>query len=245
MTKDEAVKSGAVAIFEEKYGEIVRVVEIRGYSKELCGGTHVKRSGDIGLIKIVSETSISAGTRRLEAVTGLNSLELLRNYHKLVKEISTLLNSDEAKVVERLAQVNETLRTRDREIEALQEKVALASLDELLERSEKIDGVTVVALRTDLDSRACLAAGDVFRARDLGILFLISETGKDKVAITVNVSGSYTGKIKAGDLARAAAKIVGGGGGGRPDFAQAGGRDPSKIDEALAAAKEMIRKSLA
>ncbi len=244
MTKDEAVKSGAVAIFEEKYGDIVRVVEVSGYSKELCGGTHVNRSGDIGLIKIAAENSISAGTRRLEAVTGLNSLEMFRNYYYKVKEAASFLNTDESKLMERLEQTNESLKQKDKKIDELKAKLAKSGLDELIKKAEKIGGASVIIAKTDMDANAMLAAGDEFKAKDIGVMFLISSAAKDKVAITACVSKSYIGKIKAGDIARETAKIVGGGGGGRPDLAQAGGKDASKIDEALKTAKEMIEKAL-
>ncbi len=244
MTKDEAVKSGAVAIFEEKYGDIVRVVEVQGYSKELCGGTHVKRSGDIGLIKIISETSISAGTRRLEAVTGLNSLELLRSLNNIVREASASLNTDEMKLLERLTQLAESLKAKDRELEIMRGKLAKLNLEELVFKSLKIGKACIILSETDMDPDMILAAVDEFKTRDLGVLFLIRDMGNDKVGITASVTKSYVSKIKAGDIARTAAKIVGGGGGGRPDFAQAGGKDPSKIGEAISTVKELIENSL-
>lgn len=244
MSKQEAVKSGAVAIFEEKYGDVVRVVEVLGYSKELCGGTHVGRSGDIGLIKILSETSISAGTRRLEAVTGQNSLESYREYYYRVKEISAALNTDELKLYDRIKAMVDTLRDREREIELLKLKIAKSSAQELMGHAVKIGGAEVVIARTEMESEAMMKVSDDYKSKDLGVMFLISAVSKDKVVITVSVSKSYSGRIKAGDIARETAKIVGGGGGGRQDFAQAGGKDPSRIDEALKTAREMIEKAL-
>ncbi|MGA2140827.1 MAG: alanine--tRNA ligase [Brevinematales bacterium] len=244
MNKQEAVKSGAVAIFEEKYGEVVRVVEVKGYSKELCGGTHVGRSGDIGLIKIVSETSISAGTRRLEAVTGLNSLESYREYYYRVKEIAGILNTDEIKLLDRVNAQSDALRDKDREIEALKKAAAKADVENLIGNAVMIGGAKVIIAKTDMDPETMINVSDEFKSKDLGIMYLISAVSSNKVVITVSSSKAYSVKIKAGDLARETAKIVGGNGGGRPDFAQAGGKDPSKMEEALKMAREMIEKAL-
>jgi alanyl-tRNA synthetase len=245
MSREEAVKSGAVAIFEEKYGDIVRVVEVQGYSKELCGGTHVKRSGDIGLIKIISETSISAGTRRLEAVTGLNSLESYRSYFYGIREISAFLNTDEQKIFERVTSLNETIRDREKEIELLKLQIAKTKAGEFFNSVDTIviNGVRIIIQRTDMDQEMRMAVSDALKSIGPAVMVLASGT-KDKVAFTVSNSQPDVVQIKAGDLAREIARIVGGSGGGRPDFAQAGGKDPSRIDDALEAAKEKIIKDI-
>lgn len=244
MSKGEAVKSGAVAIFEEKYGEVVRVVEVEGYSKELCGGTHVKQSGDIGLIKITADFSISAGTRRLEAFTGLNSLEEYRREFYKIKELSGLLNIDDEKLLPRFRQILDTIKIKDKEIEELKNNLAKSNMDELLKKPVMVGNSQVVITRVDMDSQMMLSIVDEFKKNtETGVIYLIGSPSADKVAITAGVTKTLINKIKAGDLARETAKIVGGGGGGRPDMAQAGGKDPSRIDDAVAKAREMIEQA--
>jgi alanyl-tRNA synthetase len=241
MSKEEAVQTGAVAIFEEKYGQVVRVVEVAGYSKELCGGTHVKRSGDIGLVKIVQETSISAGTRRIEALTGLNSLENYRDYFYKMKEISTLFNCAEEKILAKIALLQDNLRQKDKEIEEFKREAAKSGIEELFKKSIKVGEHEVIIERVNFEADAMLQAIDAFKAKvKSGYIFLISSPSEDKVAIAAGSTKSLMNIVKAGDIARETAKIVGGGGGGRPELAQAGGKDPSKIPEALEKAKEWL-----
>ena len=234
MSKDEAVKSGAVAIFEEKYGDVVRVVEVEGYSKELCGGTHVNRTGDIGLVKIVGESSISAGTRRIEAVTGLNSLEGYREYYYKAKELASLLNTDDEKLKDRLAQVLETLKQKDREISELKKQMASAGADDLLKKAKTVKGISVIVEQVTMDADSMKTVADRFResVKD-GIIVLSAKQDTGSVVNVVAVTASVTVKVKAGEIAKEMAKIMEGGGGGRPDFAQSGGKNPSKMDEAL------------
>ena len=244
MNQDEAKRSGAVAIFEEKYGDVVRVIEVQAFSKELCGGTHVHATGDIGLVKVVSEASISAGTRRIEAVTGMNSLAEYRNYFYEVKELAGLLKIDDAAVPERAAQLLTALRDKDKEIEALRRKSAAAGMGDLMSRAADIAGFKVLIEKVDMDTEALVAAVDQFRGgADEGAIFLVSEAG-GKAVLAAGVTKGLTAKLKAGDIARETAKILGGGGGGRPDFAQAGGKDVSKIPDAIKKAGEMIRAAL-
>ena len=246
MNKDEAVKSGAVAIFEEKYGDVVRVIEVPGFSRELCGGTHVGRTGDIGLIKIVAESSISAGNRRIEAVTGLNSLTDYRSYFYLTKELGSELKVDDAGVKDRIAALLEQMKTKEKEIEGLKKEIAKSGLSELLAKAVEIGGVKTVIQKVEMDLESMKALADEFRSKvENGVVTLISTVG-GTVSIVNAVSQSVITKaaLKAGDLAREMAKIVGGGGGGRPDFAQAGGKDASKAEEALKKAKEMIEGAL-
>lgn len=245
MGRDEAVKSGAVAIFEEKYGDVVRVVEVPGYSKELCGGTHVNATGDIGLIRIVQETSISAGTRRLEALTGLNSLTDYRKYSLQVKDLAVLLSVDESRVVERIKELQESLKQKDKELSEQKNKLARGTMQDMIKKAAQVNGHTIVLEQVDLESDAMLAALDEFKVKSQsGVVFLIAAQAEGKVGIVAGVTKDLVQKIKAGDIARETAKIVGGGGGGRPDMAQAGGKDASKIGEALAKAKEMIEAAL-
>jgi alanyl-tRNA synthetase len=244
MTQDEAKRAGAVAIFEEKYGDIVRMIEVQSYSKELCGGTHVRATGDIGLVKIVSEASISAGTRRIEAVTGLNALADYRKYFYSIKEIAGSLKIDDDSLAERVAQLTAAIKEKDKEIEELKKSNAASGIGGLLAHAREISGAKVIIEQTDMETDAMVAMADRFRS-DVpeGVIFLVSGAG-GKAVLVAGVTKSLTGKIKAGDIARETAKILGGGGGGRPDFAQAGGKDISKIPDTLKKAEEMIRSAL-
>ncbi|NPV00631.1 MAG: alanine--tRNA ligase [Brevinematales bacterium] len=244
MSQDEAKRAGAVAIFEEKYGDIVRMIEVQAYSKELCGGTHVHATGDIGLIKVVSEASISAGTRRIEAVTGLNSLSDYRKYFYNIKEIAGSLKIDDDSLAERVAQLAATIKEKDKEIEELKKANAASGIGDLLSKAREISGAKVIIERTDMETDAMVAMADRFRGDVAeGVIFLVSGAG-GKAVLVAGVTKSLTGKIKAGDIARETAKILGGGGGGRPDFAQAGGKDVSKIPDTLIKAEEMVRAAL-
>jgi len=244
MNREEAKKSGAMAIFEEKYGEVVRVIEVEGFSRELCGGTHVRRTGDIGLVKIVSESSVSAGTRRLEAVTGLNSLENFRKLFNERKILAAELKTEEEHLPERVAQLQDKLKNHEREINTLKSKLAAYSVLELIDKAEEKNSAKIVITRTNMETKSLVSAVDSFKSRvKSGVIFLITSRG-DKVSLVAGVSKTLTDKIKAGDIARECAKIVGGGGGGRPDMAQAGGKDTSRIDDALAKAREMIETAL-
>jgi alanyl-tRNA synthetase len=244
MSQDEAKRAGAVAIFEEKYGDIVRMIEVQAYSKELCGGTHVHATGDIGLIKVVSEASISAGTRRIEAVTGLNSLADYRRYFYNIKEIAGSLKIDDDSLAERVAQLTAAIKEKDKEIEELKKANAASGIGGLLSKAREISGAKVIIEQTDMETDAMVAMADRFRGDVAeGVIFLVSGAG-GKAVLVAGVTKSLTGKIKAGDIARETAKILGGGGGGRPDFAQAGGKELSKIPDTLKKAEEMIRAAL-
>jgi alanyl-tRNA synthetase len=245
MSKDEAIKSGAVAIFEEKYGEVVRVVEVSGYSRELCGGTHVRQSGDIGLIKIISESSISAGTRRIEALTGMNSLQNYRDYFNKIKQLSAQFNVDDEKLMERIENYVESSKEKEKEITELKKQLAKHGAQELLSKAKKIGSHEIIIERVDMDPDTMMTAVDEFKSNiKSGVIFLISTSAPEKVSIIAGVTKSLINVIKAGDIAKETAKIAGGGGGGRPDMAQAGGKDPSQMDAALKKAKEMIEAAV-
>jgi alanyl-tRNA synthetase len=244
MSKSEAMKRGAEANFEEKYGDTVRVVNIGGYSMELCGGTHVTYTGEIGLVKIISEGSISAGTRRLEAITGLNSLEDYRSYFYRIKELSSVFKVDDEKVVERVMMLLETLRAKEREINELRAGNAVSQVSQFISEAETLGDSKIVIRRVDMESSAMVKAVDGFKEQvERGVIFLITSQG-EKVVLVAGVTKPLVSKIKAGDIARETAKVVGGGGGGRPDFAQAGGKDISKIEDAITRAKEIIKEAL-
>jgi alanyl-tRNA synthetase len=236
----EAIASGALAFFGEKYTDSVRVLKLGDFSIELCGGTHVKRAGDIGLFKIVSESGIAAGVRRIEAVTGRGALEWVKASESLLKGVAGLVKSGREDVAEKVAQLVERTRNLEREIQQLKGRLASGGRD-LLEEVRDIGGVKVLAARLDgADSKSLREAADRLKGKlGSGVVVLGAVEG-DKVRLVAGVTKDLTDSLKAGELIRPVAERVGGRGGGRADFAQAGGNDPSKLDEALALVAEEV-----
>ncbi len=234
MPYSEAVKSGAIAIFEEKYGDHVRVVSFGPFSTELCGGTHAHATGDIGLLKIISEQGIASGVRRIEALTGLGALRHIRKQERVFEQVASLLKTAPADVPVRVEKLLDERRLAQRELDQLKQAQAGEAAGDLMSQVREIDGTKVLGVRVDgLDAEGMRSLVDDLRNRlGSGVVLVISESG-GKVLLAAGVTKDLTGAHKAGDLIRDVAKVVGGGGGGRPDFAQAGGRDPAKIEEAL------------
>jgi alanyl-tRNA synthetase len=235
---DEAVKSGAIAIFEEKYGDDVRVVSFGPFSTELCGGTHAGATGDIGLLKITSEQGIASGVRRIEALTGLGALRHIRKQERALDEVADLLKTAPAEVPSRIGKLLEERRVLQRELDQLKRAQAGEAAGDLMEQVREINGTKVLGVRVDgIDAEAMRSMVDDFRNRlGSGVVLVASSLaseGGSPVLLAVGVTKDLVGSYKAGALIRDVAKVVGGGGGGRPDFAQAGGKDASKIDEAL------------
>ena len=244
MSMDEAKKEGAMALFGDKYGDIVRVVKVDDFSIELCGGTHIDNIAKIGLFKIESEGGIAAGVRRIEAVTGLGAYELVKKMEKTLKEIAKTVKSDEANVVERVEKMTETLRENSKEIEALKAKITNYEAGSLNDAAEEINGVKVV-IKTFKDKTAEELRQMVDSLKEkLGSCVVVLASGEDKAIFAVGVTKDLIGKAKAGNLVKEAAQIAGGNGGGRPDFAQAGGKDVSKIEEAVAKVRETLKTLL-
>ena len=246
MGRNEALERGAVAFFGEKYDAQVRVLAIGDVSLELCGGTHVGRSGDVGLFKMVAETGVAAGVRRVEAVTGEGALAWVDALQEREARVAVLLKSDAEGVEGRVAQLLDRGRELEREVEALRARLAAQEGNDLLEQAVEVDGLTVLAAR-------CEAAGpkalremlDRTRSRlDRGLVVLGSVDG-EKVTLVAGVSRDLTHRVQAGPLVNFVAGQVGGKGGGRPDMAQAGGNDPSKLDPALASVAGWVRERLA
>ncbi len=234
MGFDEAKKRGALAFFSEKYGKRVRVIDVPGFSTELCGGTHVSRTGDIGLIKIVAETSVAAGVRRLEALTGEGALARFLQAEEQLSQVAQALKAPEKLLGEKLESLLSDLKDKDREISGLKSKMAGSLAGDLLAKKTEIQGLSVVAARVDaLDAEGLRQLTDQLKDKlKSGVVVLGS--GKDgKVAFIVGVTQDLTKRLKAGDLVKQVAQVAGGGGGGRPDMAQAGGKDVSKVDEAI------------
>jgi alanyl-tRNA synthetase len=239
---DNALASGALAFFGDKYPEAnVRVVTIpderspRGfYSKELCGGTHVRRIGDIGVLKIVSEGSVAAGVRRIEAVTGIGALEHYEKQAQILSQVASRLNTSEDSVLATVEKLSNTVKQLEKELEGQKRKGALGQLDQLADQVQTIKGVNLIAAEvsgTDKESLRQLV--DSLRQKLASGVVALGTVDDGKVALIAGVTKDLTAKVHAGKLIQALAKQVGGSGGGRPDLAEAGGKDTSALKSAL------------
>lgn len=242
MPVDDAIKKGAMALFGEKYGDIVRVVNVPGFSCELCGGSHVPNTSVIGSFRIVGESGTGTGIRRIEAVTGKAAHERAVADAVLLQETATLLKSKEADIPAKIEQLLTALKEAEREVAQLSHKLATSSLDDILAAKEEIHGVSVTAASVTVDSAEGLRdMADIVLDKVGGIVLLGAVQG-DKVSFVCKVDKELTKQgYHAGKIVKAAAVAAGGGGGGRPDMAQAGGKDPQKLEEALKAGKEAVQ----
>jgi len=243
---DEARKMGAIALFGEKYGQQVRVLKIADYSTELCGGTHASNTGKIGLCKILGESSIGAGLRRIEAVTGLASLRLAREDERLLEDAGRIIKASPRELPTRLQQVLAELREAQKALDRVQDKQAASLAERLAANAAPVDGVSlVVAPVSGLNPQALRGLADEL-VRKLGSsVVVLGQRQEDKVALVSEVSPDLVKRgLHAGNLVREVAQIAGGSGGGRPDFAQAGGKNPEKLSEALAAVPDILRRML-
>ena len=240
MSLDDAQKTGAMMLFGEKYGDEVRVLEI-GSSKELCGGTHVSRTGDIGSLKIVSEGGVAAGIRRVEAVTGKNALQFLQNLEDRVNEAASILKTHPGDLVNRVAQLQESLRQAERELEKANSKLAASQGDELASQAIDVNGIKVLAARLDgADAGVLRETMDALKAKLKTAAIVLASVQGGKVSLIAGVTADSIGKLKAGDLVNFVAQQVGGKGGGKPEMAMAGGTDPSKLGSALEGVKDWV-----
>ncbi|KAF3983707.1 MAG: alanine--tRNA ligase [Methylococcales symbiont of Hymedesmia sp. n. MRB-2018] len=234
MTKDDAVKAGAMALFGEKYGDQVRVLKIGEFSTELCAGTHVKRSGDIGCLKIISETGVASGVRRIEAVTGKSCIDWIDSRDKMLAKISELVKSPTEKTSDKVLQLIEKNKQIEKELERLKSKLASSEGDELASLAVDINGIKVLAVKlNDVDPKSLRDMVDQLKNKLQSSAIVLSTVKDGKVSLIAGVSKDQTKRIKAGDLVNSVATKVGGKGGGRPDMAQAGGTDPSALEAAL------------
>jgi alanyl-tRNA synthetase len=241
MDAEDAFKTGATALFEEKYGDRVRVVSLTDFSKELCGGTHTARTGDIGLFRIMSESSVAAGVRRIEAVTGDAALEYTQQLTRALLETAHRLKEKPQAVPQRSAKLLADLKAQEREIERLKSQLGAAGATDAREQVRTVDGVNVLARKVAVDNPARLRElADQYKDKlKSGIVVLGSASGPKALLIAV-VTPDLTARFHAGEIVKQAAAVVGGSGGGRADMAQAGGTRPEKLDEALDKVLELV-----
>ncbi|GGC79469.1 alanine--tRNA ligase [Marinobacter halophilus] len=244
---DTAKEKGAMALFGEKYGEVVRVLSMGAdrYSVELCGGTHVSRTGDIGMMRITSESGISSGVRRIEAVTGFGALEWVDETERTLRDTAKLVRATRETVVEKVQQALDRNRQLEKEMDALKSKLASSAGSDLAGSAVEVAGLKVVAAKLEgADRKALMETADQLKNK-LGEGVVVLATVEDgKVALVAGVTKSATGKLKAGDLMKHLCALVDGKGGGRPDMAQGGGNDPSKLADALAGVPAWVEQNI-
>ncbi|MGN0962003.1 MAG: DHHA1 domain-containing protein, partial [Clostridia bacterium] len=243
MDIDEAKAQGAMALFGEKYGKRVRFVDIGGWSKELCGGTHVHDIGEIGLFKIVSESSIGAGLRRIEAVTGDAARAYFEAEENELQEIQHLLKVKKSDVLGKIQQLLAELKEKDKEIAAYKEAEAASKAGDVLKEAEEYPkGKAIVASMGDIDMNALRETADKLKENSDDLALVLFATGGDKVSIVISGGKDWVANgFHAGKLIKEVASVVGGGGGGKPNMAQAGGKDTAKVEEAMSKAKELLK----
>ena len=244
MAFDDAVKHGAMALFGEKYGDEVRVLDI-GSSRELCGGTHVSRTGDIGLFKIVAESGVAAGIRRVEAVTGEVALTLVQTLNNRVNEAAAALKAQPEELTARISQVQDHVKALEKELASLKSKMASSQGDDLVSQAVEIKGIKVLAAVLDgADVTALRETMDKLKDKLKTAAIVLASVVDGKVSLIAGVTADSTSKIKAGELVNFVAQQVGGKGGGRPDMAQAGGTEPAGLSQALASVNDWINGKL-
>ncbi|MDN5843178.1 MAG: DHHA1 domain-containing protein, partial [Alcaligenaceae bacterium] len=244
MPYDEAVEGGAMALFGEKYGDEVRVLDI-GFSRELCGGTHVERTGDIGLFKIVSEGGVAAGIRRVEAITGRHAVAWVQDAQATMLDAAGLLKTQPAELPERIQGLLQQQRQAERELERLQDKLAAAAGNDLAAQAVDLGGTKLLATRlAGVDPKALRGMVDQLKASFASAVILLAAETDGRISLVAGVSKDLTSRIKAGDLVSSVAAQVGGKGGGRPDMAMGGGSDVSALDAAIAGVPDWVQARL-
>jgi alanyl-tRNA synthetase len=246
MNMDAAKQKGAMALFGEKYGKEVRVLSMGdGFSVELCGGTHAKRTGDIGLLKIISEAGIAAGVRRIEAVTGQAALAWVDELDNTLKELARLFKTSRDNVVDKIQQLMDRNRGLEKELEHIKSKMASSAGDDLLTQAQDIKGIKVLAAMLEgVDPKSLRDTVDQLKNKLHTAAIVLATASDGKVSLVAGVTADAMQKIKAGELANMVASQVGGKGGGRPDMAQAGGTNPDALPAALASVPAWITQQL-
>jgi alanyl-tRNA synthetase len=240
MDIESAKATGAMMLFGEKYGDTVRVLDI-GSSRELCGGTHVSRTGDIGLFKIVGESGVAAGIRRVEGVTGANALAYVQQMESTVQNVAGALKAAPTELQGRVTQVLEQVRSLEKEVAQLKGKLASSQGDELVSQAVDVKGVKVLAARLDgADAKTLRETMDKLKDKLKTAAVVLAAVDGAKVQLAAGVTADRMGKIKAGELVNFVAQQVGGKGGGKPDMAMAGGTDASKLPGALKSVEQWV-----
>ena len=244
MSIEDAQQSGAKMLFGEKYGDEVRVLSI-GSSKELCGGTHVRRTGDIGLFKIISESGVAAGVRRVEAVTGEGALALIQQREQQLQQVSGIVKAQPHEAAARIVQIMDNVKSLEKELSTLKSKLAATQGDDLAGQAQDINGVKVLAAQLEGADVATLRETlDKLKDKFHSAAIVLASVSDGKVTLIAGVTKDQIGKVKAGDLVNFVAQQVGGKGGGRPDMAQAGGTQPENLEKALAGVPEWVKAKL-
>jgi alanyl-tRNA synthetase len=245
MNIDDARASGAMALFGEKYADEVRVLSMSPFSVELCGGTHAKRTGDIGVFKIINETGTAAGIRRIEAVTGAGVLKRIADDETRLDNVAKLLKGSREDVDDKVAQLLDRQRKLEKELEQLKGKLASSAGSDLASQAVEVGGIKVLAARLDgADAKALRDTVDQLKNKLGTSAIILGAAEGDKVTLIAGVSKDATDRIKAGDLVNSVAQQVGGRGGGRPDMAQAGGNEPAALDEALSSVAAWVEAQI-
>ena len=246
MNLEDAKKTGAMALFGEKYGETVRVVEMGDFSKELCGGTHVSNTGEITLFKIISEAGVAAGVRRIEALTGEHVMNYYAEIENEQKAIAAALKTNPADILDKIAHLQAELKALQSENDSLKSKMAQSSLGDVMDQVKEIKGVKVLAAALkDVDMNGLRDLGDQLKEKlGEGVVVLASDNAGKVNLMATATDGAMKAGAHAGNLIKAIASIVGGGGGGRPNMAQAGGKNPEKISDAIAAVYDVVEGQL-
>ncbi|MEY4557028.1 MAG: hypothetical protein RLY42_201 [Pseudomonadota bacterium] len=244
MSLDDAQKTGAMMLFGEKYGESVRVLEI-GSSKELCGGTHVQRTGDIGIFKILSESGVAAGIRRVEAITGDRALTYLQKLDTQINQLAVSLKATPSDLAQRIAQLQDHARSLEKELERLGSKLAASQGDELMSQAVEVNGVKILAaLLEGADAKVLRETLDQLKNKLKSATIVLASVQDGKVQLAAGVTADTIAKVKAGDLVNHVAQQVGGKGGGKPDMAMAGGTDPKGLAVALKSVQAWVSERL-
>lgn len=244
-TLEDGIKKGAVAIFEEKYGEKVRMITVEGFSKELCGGVHVQATGEIGFFKVLSESSIAAGMRRIEAVTGESALKYVQENEEILEEVQKSLNVSREELTGQAEKLKESIKELEKEIKDLRRKLAAVQVRQKPDRVKKVNGIPVLIQKVEvMDPTGMRELADSLRQKMGSGVVLLASVKEGKVNLVTAVSKDMVKKVRADLFIKKIASIVGGGGGGRPDFAQAGGSKPEKVDEALEQSVKILEQML-
>ena len=246
MSYDDATQSGAMALFGEKYGDEVRVLRFGDFSVELCGGTHVECTGDIGVFKITSESGVAAGVRRIEAVSGKGALRWVENNQRALDEVAALVRSQPDEAMAKVQQLLKRFKGLEKELAAAKRALVTGRAGDHSDSVVEVAGIKVLATRMDgADAKTLRDAVDRYKDKLQSAVIVLGAVEDGKVRLAAGVTKDNIGKIKAGDLIKPVAEQVGGKGGGRPDFAQAGGNNPDALDAALKSVSAWVAEQLA